>query len=105
MAYEDFKDLIRRTASDKILRDKAFNVAKNPKYDVYQRGLVSIVYKFFDYKASGGAATLASKSTIKNENMSKKELVEELLQPIIKKFKKKSTQVLQTIFGVLTLMI
>ena len=48
MAYEDFKDLIRRTASDKILRDKAFNVAKNPKCDVYQRGLVSMVYKFFD---------------------------------------------------------
>ena len=48
MAYEDFKDLIRRTASDKILRDKAFNVAKNPKYDVYQRGLVSMVDKFFD---------------------------------------------------------
>ena len=48
MAYEDFKDLIRRTASGKILRDKAFNVAKNPKYDVYQRGPVSVVYKFFD---------------------------------------------------------
>ena len=39
MAYGDFKNLKRRTASDKILRDKAFNIAKNPKYDVYQRGL------------------------------------------------------------------
>ena len=48
MAYGDFKDLTRRTASDKILRDKAFNIAKNPKYDGYQRGLSSIVYKFFD---------------------------------------------------------
>ena len=42
MAYGDFKDLTRRTASDKILRDKAFNIAKNPKYDGYQRGLASI---------------------------------------------------------------
>ena len=46
MAYRDFKDLTRRTASDKILRDKAFNIAKNPKYDGYQRGFASIVYKF-----------------------------------------------------------
>ena len=48
MAYGDFKDLKRRTASDKILRDKAFNIAKDPKYDEYQRGLASMVYKFFD---------------------------------------------------------
>ena len=47
MAYGDFKDIKRRTASDKILRDKAFNIAKNSKYDRYQRGLASMVYKFF----------------------------------------------------------
>ena len=47
MAYRYFKDLKRRAASDKILRDKAFNIAKNPKYDGYQRGLASMVYKFF----------------------------------------------------------
>ena len=47
MAYGDFKDLARRTASDKVLRDKAFIIAKNPKYDGYQRGLASMVYKFF----------------------------------------------------------
>ena len=47
MAYGDFKD-IKRMASDKILRDKAFNIAKNPKYDEYQRGLASMVYKFFE---------------------------------------------------------
>ena len=46
MAYGDFKDLTRRTASDKKLRDKALNVDKNPKYDGYQRGLVSILHKF-----------------------------------------------------------
>ena len=47
MAYGDFKDLAKRTASDKILREKAFNIAKNLKYDGYQRGLASMVYTFF----------------------------------------------------------
>ena len=51
MTYGDFKDL-KRTASDKILRDKAFNIAKNSKYDGYQRGLASMVYKFFDKKSA-----------------------------------------------------
>ena len=50
MAYGDFKDLKRRTATDNVLRDKAFSIAKNPKYDGYQRGLASMVYKFFDKK-------------------------------------------------------
>ena len=68
MAYTDFKDLTRRTASDKILCDKAFNSAKNPKYNRYQRGLTSMVSNFFDRKISGGA--------IKNEIMSNKELAE-----------------------------
>ena len=54
MAFGDFKDLKRTTFSDKILRDKAFNIAKNPKYDGYQRGLASMIYKFFDEKAKGG---------------------------------------------------
>ena len=53
MAYGDFKDLAIRTASDKLLRDKAFNVAKNPEYDEYQRGLASMVHKFFDKKSTG----------------------------------------------------
>ena len=48
MAYGDFKDLNRRTAADKVLHDKAFNIAENPKYDGYQRGPASMVYKFFD---------------------------------------------------------
>ena len=46
MAYGDFKDLAKRIASDKVLRDKTFNTAKNPKYDGYQRGLASMVYNF-----------------------------------------------------------
>ena len=53
--YRDFKGLAKRTASDKVLRDKAFNIAKNPKYDRYQRGLASMVYKFFDKKSTSGS--------------------------------------------------
>ena len=50
MAYGDFKDLNRRRDVDKVLCDKAFNIAKNPKYDGYLRGLTSMVHKFFDKK-------------------------------------------------------
>ena len=60
MAYGDFKDIKRRTASDKILRDKAFNIAKNPKHDGYQRRLASMAYKFFDKKS----ASLLDKSVL-----------------------------------------
>ena len=52
MAYGGFKDLGRRPASDKVLKDKAFNIAKNPKYDGYQRGVASMVYKLFDKKSA-----------------------------------------------------
>ena len=81
MAYGDFKDLTRRTVSDEILRDKAFNIAKYPKYNGYQRGLASMVYKCFDKKTSGGATKI--------ENMLNKELADELHKPIIRKFKKR----------------
>ena len=64
MAYGDFKDLNRRTAADKVLCDKTFNIVKNPKYGEYQRGVASMAYKFFDKKASGG--------TVKKENIFKK---------------------------------
>ena len=50
-----FKIYLLNCASDKVLRDKTFNTAKNPKYDEYQRGLTSMVYKFFDKESSGGA--------------------------------------------------
>ena len=50
MAHGDVKDLPKRKASDKVLRYKAFNVAKNPKYDGYQRGVAYMVYKFSDRK-------------------------------------------------------
>ena len=79
MAYRDFKDLKRRTASDKVLRDKAINIAKNPKYDGYQRGLTSMVYKFFDKKSKG--------SGIANNDIKQNlQLAEELYKPIIRKF-------------------
>ena len=50
MAYGKSKDLVKRTQSDKVLKDKAFKIASDPKYDGYQRGLASMVYKFFDKK-------------------------------------------------------
>ena len=78
MAYGDFKDLKRRTASDKILRDKAFNIAKNLKYDGYKRGLASMVYKFFDKRSAGSGVNIPLEF---NEQLAK-----ELLKPIIKKF-------------------
>ena len=49
----DHKDSINRTEADKVLRDKAYDIASNPKYDGYQRGLASMVYKFFDEKSTG----------------------------------------------------
>ena len=61
MAYGDFKDLARRTVSDKALRDKAFNIAKNPKYDGYKRWLASMVYKCFDKKSKGSGINMKVK--------------------------------------------
>ena len=81
IAYGYFKDLARRTASDKILRDKAFNIAKNPKYDGYQRGLASMVYKFFDKKSTGGSVNIPLDFN--------RLLAEGLHKPIIRKFKKR----------------
>ena len=64
----DFKDLARRTDSDQILRNKAFNIAKNPNYDGYQRGLASMVYKFFDKKYASLTDKSVSGSGIVNNN-------------------------------------
>ena len=75
IAYGKYKDLEKRTQSDKVLKQKAFAIASNPKYDGYQRGLASIVYKFF----------LARNQ---KELVSKNEL-DELHKPIIRKFKKR----------------
>ena len=80
MAYGDFKDLPKRTAADKVLRDKAFKIASDQKYDGYQRGLASMLYKFFDKKSQGSG--LANY----NENI---QLANELHKPIIKTFNKR----------------
>ena len=77
MAYGKAKDLVRRTQSDKVLRDKAIKIASDPKYDGYQRGLASMVCKFFDKKSSGSGIT----------NEPNYQLAEELHKPIIRKFK------------------
>ena len=82
MAYGVFKDLIRRTVSDKIWNDGAFNIAKNPKYDGYQRGLSSMTYNFFDKKSALLADKSASGDAAKNKIMSNKELVERISQTI-----------------------
>ena len=81
MVYGYFKDLARKTASDKVLRDKAFNIAKNRKYDGYQWGLVSMVHKLFDKKCAGsGVANNKIKQNL--------QLAEELHKPVIRNFKK-----------------
>ena len=84
MAYEDFKDFKRRTFSDKILRNKAFNIAKNAKYDGYQRGLASMVYKLFNKKSA--SLNKSCGSGIANEP--NYQLANELHKPIIRTFKK-----------------
>ena len=80
MAYGDFKDLNRTTPADKLLRDKAFNFNKYPKYDGYQRGIASMIYNYFDEKSSG--------RTIKKEIMQNEELAKELYKTIIRIFEK-----------------
>ena len=96
MAYGHFKDLARRTVSHKVLRDKAFNIAKSTKYDGYQRGLASMVYKFF-HKKSTSCSGVAN-----NEIKQNLQLAKELHKPIIRNFKKEQfIQDSKTIFGVL----
>ena len=97
-AFSDSKDLTKRTVTDKILKNRLFNIAKDPKYDGYQRGLASMDYNFFDKISVGsGAKHVNTKITPQNQ-----QLAEELHKPIIRKFKKeKYTQHLKIIFGVL----
>ena len=91
-AYSDTKDLTKRTVADKILKNKAFDITKDPKYDGYQRRLASMVYKFFDSKVASpdkksvgsGVKHVNSKITPQNEQLAK-----ELHKPIIRKSKKR----------------
>ena len=77
MAYGKTKDLVERTQSDKVLKDKAFKIASDPKHDGYQRGLASMVYKFFDKRSKGGGIVT------KEPNY---QLANEVHKPIIRKF-------------------
>ena len=78
--YSDSKDLIKRTTSNKILKDRAYEIARNCDYHGYQRALASMVYKFFDKKTGSGVSV--------NE-----QLAEELHKPVIKKFKRRKLNV------------
>ena len=91
-AYADHKDLINRTKSDKVLRENAYDIASNPEYDGYQRGLASMVYKFFDKKSAGGGFKKLSSSILANE----------LHKPIIRKFNRRKvySQFKDNIWGV-----
>ena len=84
-AYFDSKDLTKRTVAGKVLRNRAFNIVKDQKYDGYQRGLASMVYKFFDKKSKGSGA----KHVNINLTPQNQQLAEELHKPIIRKFEKK----------------
>ena len=80
MAYGDFK----RTAADKVLRDKAFKISSDQKHDEYQRGLASMVYKLFDKKSQWSGRPLSSALELaNNKNI---QLADELHKPIIRKF-------------------
>ena len=90
--YADHKDLINRTKSDKVLRDKAYDIASNPEYDGYQRRLASMAYKFFDKKSMGSGIARDSSSI----------LADELHKPVFKKFNKRKvySQFKDNIWGV-----
>ena len=81
--YSDSKDLTEITVADKILRNRACYIAKDPKYDGYQRGLASMVYKFFDKKSEGSGV---------NTTRQNQQLAEELHKPIIKKIEKRKVR-------------
>ena len=92
MAYGDLKDLAKRTIADKVLRDKAFKIVSDQEYDGYQRGLASMVYKFFDKKSQGSGCHSSSTpyhpSLIAN-NKENAQLADELHKSIIRKFNKR----------------
>ena len=100
-AYADHKDLINRTEADKFLRDKVYDIASNPEYDGYQRGLASMVYKFFDKKSMGSGIEkdAAEPSSLERSSLI---LADELHRPVIKKFNKRKvySQFKDNIWGV-----
>ena len=71
--------MTKRTQSEKVLKDKAFKIVSDPKYDGYQRGLASMVFKCFDKKSKGSGIKFISNQQLANE----------LHKPIIRKFEKR----------------
>ena len=98
-AYADHKDLINRTKSDKVLRDKAYNIASNPEYDGYQRGLASMVYKLFDSKVASPDKKSMGSGIARDSSLI---LADELHKPVVKKFNKRKvySQFKDNIWGV-----
>ena len=111
-AYADHKDLINRTEADKVLKDEAYDIASSTKYDGYQRGLASMVYKFFDKKSTAEPSALARSSLARTGGSFKKFknttkpsssiLADELHKTIIRKFNKRKvySQFKDNIWGV-----
>ena len=102
-AYANHKNLVNRTEADKVLRNKTYDIASNPEYDGYQRGLASMVYKFFDKKSTAGRSSLeftgsgfkklknTTKLTAEPSALARSSsiLADELHKPIINKFNKR----------------
>ena len=107
-SYAEHKDLINRTEADKVLRDKAYDIASNPEYDGSQRGLASMVYKFFDKKStaepSSGSGFKKLKNTAEPSALARSSLIltDSRHKPIIRKFNKRKvySQFKDNIWGV-----
>ena len=102
MVYGDFKDLAKRTTSNKILRNKTFSIPKNPKYDGYQRGLASIIQEFFDKKTTAASKNKFAGSVLNKINNQLKNETNHLLKALKKE---KYIHHSKVIFAVLILQI
>ena len=107
-AYAKYKDVENRLISDQKLRNSAYDIASNPKYDGYQRGLASMVYNFFDSNVAPlDKKTKSGKGNAKHSSLERTKevneiLAEELHKPVIKKFNKRKvySQFKDNIWGV-----
>ena len=106
-AYAKYKDVENRLISDQKSRNSAYDIASNPKYDGYQRGLASMVNKFFDSKVAPlDKKPMSGKGNAKHSSLERTEnnkiLAEELHKPVIKKFSKRKvySQCKDNIWGV-----
>ena len=101
MTYAKYKDLIEKTQSDKVLRDKVFKIADNPKYDGYQRGLVSVAFKIFDEKSEGSGVVRLQINLLSNLCQTSYNLQMNFINDLLEIFKKEGFILhLKTIFGV-----